>query len=53
MTCLKNYYLLFWKKRRKHFIGFVNTQKIVHLIFIAGEDYQLTEREKVIVESKI
>ena len=27
-------------------------QKIVHLLFIAGEDYDLSEREKVMLESK-
>jgi hypothetical protein len=34
-------------------VTFVELHKIVHLIFIAGEDYQLSEREKLIVESKI
>ena len=27
-------------------------QKIVHLLFIAGEDYDLSEREKVMLEGK-
>ena len=34
-------------------VTFSELQKIVHLIFIAGEDYQLSDREKDIVESKI
>ena len=33
-------------------VTFSELQKIVHLIFIAGEDYQLSDREKDIVESK-
>ena len=32
--------------------SFEELHKIIHLIFIAGEDYQLTEREKEIIESK-
>ena len=33
-------------------VTFNELQKIVHLIFIAGEDYQLSDREIDIVESK-
>ena len=29
---------------------FTELQKIVHLLFIAGEDFELTEREKELVE---
>jgi hypothetical protein len=29
---------------------FISFQRIVHLLFIAGEDFELTEREKILVE---
>jgi hypothetical protein len=32
--------------------SFTELQKLVHLLFIAGEDLELTERDKLIVEGK-
>lgn len=29
---------------------FGELQKIVHLVFVAGEDYEMTPREKILVE---
>jgi hypothetical protein len=30
--------------------SFGELQKVVHLVFIAGEDYEMTQREKILVE---
>ncbi len=34
-------------------VSFSELKKIVHLLFIEGEDYEPTERERNIVESKL
>jgi hypothetical protein len=44
----------FMKQSIKNFVDEIDfsaeLQKIVHLLFIAGEDYELSEREKVMLE---
>ena len=34
-------------------VTYPELKKIIHLVFIDGEDYELDERDKLIVESKL
>jgi len=33
-------------------VTFSELQKVIHLVFIVGEDYEMTPREKLMVEGK-